>query len=133
MFRVKYCREVILKLLYVVDVQKLSPPFSPRTLIEDNSCFFDHLTGEEMDFIVKIIQRIFDNQEEINQWISRNLIGWDLDRLTPIDRNLIRMGISEMHFNRERAIVIDDIIRISKKYSEKDSFKLINAMLDKVK
>lgn len=131
MFRVKYCREIILKLLYIADVQKLKNP-SPGSLIEDNSCFFDHITSEEMDFIRKIIQRVFDYDREINQWISKNLIGWELARLTPIDRNLIRMGISEMYFNKEKAIVIDDIIRISKKYSEKDSFKLINAMLDKV-
>ena len=132
MFRVKYCREIILKILYIADVQNLHEP-EPVELIEENKCFFDNITGEEMDFIIKIIKRYFENYKSINIWISQNLIGWELARLAPVDRNLIRMGISEMFFNKEKAIVIDDIIRISKKYSEKDSFKLINALLDKVK
>ncbi len=131
MFRVKYCREIILKILYIADVQNLKEP-EPAELIEENNCFFDNITGEEMDFIIKIIKRFFENYKSINLWISQNLIGWELARLTPVDRNLIRMGISEMFYNKEKAIVIDDIIRISKKYSERDSFKLINALLDKV-
>ena len=55
-----------------------------------------------------------------------------MKRLITVDRNLLRMGIAESYFNKEKAIIIDDIIRIAKKYSEKDSFKIINAILDKV-
>jgi N utilization substance protein B len=131
MFRVKYCREVILKLLYSADIQneKISAPLEA---IEKNLTFFDSLTSEEKDFIAKILNKVFQDQEEIDQSIKKHLIGWKLHRLTCIDRTLLRMGIAEMDFNMEKAIVIDDIIRIAKKYSEKDAFKIINAILDKI-
>ena len=131
MFRIKYCREVILTLLYSADIQneKIS---APHEAIQKNLTFFESLTGEEKDFIAKIINKVFQDQEQIDQSIKEYLIGWKLHRLSFIDRSLLRMGIAEMDFNMEKAIVIDDIIRIAKKYSEKDSFKIINAILDKI-
>ncbi len=42
------------------------------------------------------------------------------------------MGIAEASFNSEKPIIIDDVLRIAKKYSDADSYKLINAILDKV-
>lgn len=131
MFRIKYCREVILKLLYSADIQK-EKITSPHKKIDEYKDFFESLNQEEKDYIAKIIDKVFSELETIDQTIKDRLIGWQLQRLTPIDRNLIRMGMAEMFFNNEKAIIIDDIIRISKKYSEKDSYKIINAILDKV-
>ena len=73
----------------------------------------------------------YKKKENIDSLISENLIGWKLNRLTPIDRNLLRMGIAES-CNNEKAIIIDDIVRIAKKYGGEDSYKIINAILDKV-
>jgi N utilization substance protein B len=73
-----------------------------------------------------------DRKKEIDASISANLIGWKLNRLALIDRNLLRMGIAEASFNSEKPIIIDDVLRIAKKYSDAESYKLINAILDKV-
>ena len=64
--------------------------------------------------------------------IAQNLIGWKLERLMLIDRNLLRMGIAESYFNDQKAIIIDDVVRMAKKYGGEESFKIINAILDRV-
>jgi N utilization substance protein B len=79
-----------------------------------------------------MVQIVLDDKARIDALITANLIDWKLNRLAPIDRNLMRMGIAEATFNSEKPIIIDDLIRIAKKYSEADSYKLINAILDKV-
>jgi N utilization substance protein B len=132
MFRIKYCREIILKLLYSADIQQ-EKITDCRKILEQYRNFWKPLNPEESEYIVKIVQRVFTDIDRIDRAIKDHLIGWELKRLTPVDRNLLRMGIAEMHENHEKAIIIDDIIRISKKYSEKDSYKIINAILDKVK
>ena len=131
MFRIKFCREITLKLLYQIDVLKLEATEVEKTA-EINSIFLKGLREEEIDFIMKIINQVVTDRQAIDESISNNLIGWKLERLTPIDRNLLRMGIAESHFNSQRAIIIDDHIRIAKKFSEKDSYKIINAILDKI-
>jgi N utilization substance protein B len=131
MFRVKYSREVILKLLYQIDVTG-NFDVNPVDLISDNGHFFKDLNQTETDFITDIITLILKDRDSIDKTIADNLIGWKIGRLTPIDRNLLRMGITESKKTGKKIIIIDDIVRIAKKYGGDDSFKIINAVLDKV-
>lgn len=131
MFRIKFCRELILKLLYQVDLLKLEDQ-QIHQILDNNSIFMKGLRDEEREFVTQIIEIILQQREEIDELIKANLIGWRISRLTPIDRCLIRMGIGESKMNDQKAVIIDDHIRIAKKYSDKDSYKIINAILDKV-
>ncbi|NIM18167.1 MAG: transcription antitermination factor NusB [Candidatus Aminicenantes bacterium] len=131
MFRIKYCRETIMRLLYLADVmgQEDQPP---EELLQHNSVFFRGLNKIEKNFIFKITKKVLKEKKMIDQLISQHLIGWKLERLMPVERSLLRMGVGESYFNDQKAIIIDDVIRIAKKYGGEDSYKIINAVLDKV-
>ena len=131
MFRIKYSREITLKLLYQIDLMELFEVESEK-ILELNSFFFKGLNDIEKDFILKIIDTLKSRKNEIDKIISENLRGWKLERLNPIDRNLLRIGIAEASFNDKKAIIIDDMVRIAKKYGSEDSYKIVNALLDKV-
>jgi N utilization substance protein B len=131
MFRIKYSREIVLKILYQLDALKCdAAQIGP--VIEEYFRTFREVNPDEEKFIRRLVQAVMDKKKEIDAAISENLIGWKLNRLALIDRNLLRMGIAEATFNSEKPIIIDDILRIAKKYSDADSYKLINAILDKV-
>jgi transcription antitermination protein NusB len=131
MFRIKYSREVVLKLLYLIDALHLQDVGAPEVL-ENNLCFFKGLNSMEKDFIHNVVGKILVEKDSIDKKISDNLIGWKLERLMAVDRSLLRMGISESFFNDQKAVIIDDVIRIAKKYGGEESYKIINAILDKV-
>ncbi|UCH98305.1 MAG: transcription antitermination factor NusB [Candidatus Aminicenantes bacterium] len=132
MFRIKYSREAVMKLLYEVDVLNLNNQLTAKQLLRNNKNFFKGINRPEKDYILKIVQKVLDDKKEIDELITRNLIGWKLERLMPVDRALLRMGVAESYFNDQKAIIIDDVIRIAKKYGGEDSYKIINAVLDKV-
>jgi transcription antitermination protein NusB len=132
MFRIKYCRETIMKLLYQADVLGLDSQLSAEQLLANHIVFFKGINRVERDFITKIVQRVLEDKTRIDRLITRNLIGWKLERLMPVDRALLRMGVAESYYNNQKAIIIDDVIRIAKKYGGEDSYKIINAILDKV-
>ncbi|HUU06628.1 MAG TPA: transcription antitermination factor NusB [Patescibacteria group bacterium] len=131
MFRIKYSREIVLKILYQLDALKCDAAQS-GPVIEEYFTSFRSVNPEEEKFIRRLVQTVMEQKPEIDALISKNLIGWKLDRLALIDRNLLRMGMAEAMFNSEKPIIIDDLLRIAKKYSDADSYKLINAILDKV-
>jgi transcription antitermination protein NusB len=131
MFRIKYSREIVLKILYQLDILKCDAAQS-GPLIEEYFNSFKRVNPDEEKFIRRMVQIVADDKARIDALITANLIDWKLNRLAPIDRNLMRMGIAEATFNSEKPIIIDDLIRIAKKYSDGDSYKLINAILDKV-
>lgn len=110
----------------------LDNQLTAEQLLRYNKNFFKGITRLEKKFILKIVQKVLDEKDKIDHLISANLIGWKLDRLMPVDRTLLRMGVAESYFNPQKAIIIDDVIRIAKKYGGEDSYKIINAILDKV-
>jgi N utilization substance protein B len=131
MFRIKYSREIVLKILYQLDALKCDEAQS-GPVIEEYFKSFRSVNPDEEEFIRRLVQTVMDQKPEIDAAISKNLIGWKLNRLALIDRNLLRMGMAEATFNSQKPIIIDDLLRIAKKYSDADSYKLINAILDKV-
>lgn len=131
MFRIKYSREIALKILYELDALK-SDAAQAGPVIDEYFLHFRGPNPDEERFIRRLVQTVLDNKKEIDDAIAANLIGWKLGRLALIDRNLLRMGIAEAGFNSEKPIIIDDVLRIAKKYSDAESYKLINAILDKV-
>ena len=131
MFRIKYSREIVLKILYQLDALKCDAAQS-GPVIEEYFKSFRSVNPEEEQFIRRLVQIVMEQKQEIDAEISKNLIGWKLGRLALIDRNLLRMGMAEATFNSQKPIIIDDLLRIAKKYSDADSYKLINAILDKV-
>lgn len=131
MFRIKYSREIALKILYELDALKCDAAQAGPVIDE----YFNYFRGpnpDEEQFIRRLVQTVLDDRQAIDDAIAANLIGWKIGRLALIDRNLLRMGIAEARFNSEKPIIIDDILRIAKKYSDAESYKLINAILDKV-
>jgi transcription antitermination factor NusB len=131
MFRIKYSREAILKLLYLEDALKVENG-NANVLLAENIIFFKNLRPVETEFITRIIDKVVKEKTSIDEVIANNLIGWKLERLMIVDRCLLRMGIAESYFNNQKAIVIDEMVRIAKKYGSEESFKIINALLDKV-
>ena len=56
----------------------------------------------------------------------------DLSGLDPIERNALRLAIYEMlHSDLDKPIIINESIRLTKKYGAEDGYKFVNAVLDK--
>lgn len=131
MFRIKYSREIALKILYELDALKCDAA-QAGPVVDEYFRSFRGPNPDEEEFIRRLVKTVVEDRKEIDAAIAANLIGWKLNRLALVDRNLLRMAIAEARFNSEKPIIIDDVLRIAKKYSEADSYKLINAILDKV-
>ena len=131
MFRIKFSREIILKLLYQIDILDQGTE-NLEAILQESTNFTKGLNDAEKQFVMKILEKVLTEKTKIDELIAKNLIGWKLDRLAVVDRNLLRMGIGEAFFNDQKAVIIDDIVRIAKKYGDKESYKIINAILDKV-
>ena len=93
---------------------------------------------EEFDenYLMKIVTGVVDNQKELDFIISLNLKNYTLDRLSVVDRSLLEIGTFELYFtDTPKEIIINEIVEISKEYSEIDDYKTSkfnNAVLDAI-
>ncbi len=82
----------------------------------------------------KVVENIIANQKEIDSTIEEFAIGWDLSRMVSVDRNILRMAVSELFYsdNVPQKVIIDEAIELAKRYSTDDSSSFINGILGKV-
>lgn len=88
------------------------------------------------DFVYQLVSGVNENLDDIDYELSVAIEKYTLDRLSYVDRNLLRIGAYEiLYTDTPKNIVINEIINISKEYSELDDFKTSkfnNAILDKL-
>lgn len=85
-------------------------------------------------YIHKIIKAYRDKKDDIDGVIKELASGWDIDRLFKIDKDILRISITELLFIKDAPVkvVIDEALELAKKYSTDDSPSFINGILAKV-
>lgn len=88
------------------------------------------------EFAEKLYHGVLENINKIDRMIAICLEKYPLERLSYIDRNLIRIGTYELMFtDTPKAIIINEIVNLSKEYSQTDNFessKFNNSVLDNI-
>ncbi|NLF83326.1 MAG: transcription antitermination factor NusB [Candidatus Gastranaerophilales bacterium] len=89
---------------------------------------------EVRDYAVKLVRTFLENKKTIDETIKKFSKGWDVERLVRIDRDILRIAITEMqHFEDVPiSVSIDEAVELAKKYSEPESSGFINGILGQV-
>ena len=122
-------RELTLKFLYQSEMNKGNIEEQMKIFIERNSSH-----GEVEVFMESLVMSIYKEMKEIDKIIQECSDNWILERMTVIDRNILRMGTCELLFDflTPPKVVINEAIDIAKKYGNEDSPEFINGILDKI-
>ena len=123
-------RIIALKSLYLIDVCNMTAEESIETVFRNNK-----LHPDVTSFMQKLVKGTVENKEEIDRLISENAENWTLNRMTTIDRNIMRIGAFEIMKMPDIPInvIINEAIEIAKDYSSIASSKFVNGILDKIK
>ncbi|MDK2885891.1 MAG: transcription antitermination protein NusB [Thermosipho sp. (in: thermotogales)] len=122
-------REYIFKTLFQwdfqsdVDLEKIAEN-------ELNKLKDEKIRKQAFDYVAGIKNKII----EIDEIIQKHLENWELDRLSVVDRNLLRLGTYELIYVPDVPIevTIDEIIELGKTYGTENSGKFVNGVLDKI-
>ena len=90
---------------------------------------------EERTFASLIITGTIEHIQEIDELIKNHLSeNWTLERINKVSLAILRTSIFEMKFQNgtQPKIVIDEAVNIAREYGLEDSYKFINAVLDKI-
>jgi len=119
-------RERVLILLYQREFR--TETFNELDILLNNN--ENSLSKDSIELAIKIN----DNILEIDNIIKEFLENWTFERISSTDKATLRIGIYElMHMKElEPKIVIDRIVRLSKKFGEEESGKFVNGILGAV-
>ena len=90
---------------------------------------------EERTFASLIIAGTISHIDEIDKLIESHLSSsWSMERISRVALAILRTSVYEILFQNgaEPKVVIDEAVNIAKDFDTDDSYKFINAVLDKI-
>jgi len=126
-------RSIVLQSLYEWDFYDKKPNL--KRITERN--IKDFGPGlEELDFIWKLIDGITKHMPELDKIIEKAAPEWPIDKISMIDRNVLRIGLFELlHANKEEVppkVAINEAIELAKNFAGQISGKFVNGVLGTV-
>lgn len=85
-----------------------------------------------MNFTKNLVEGTINNLERIDSLIEKYSNNWDIKRIQYVDKSIIRMSIYSLIFLKDipKSVIIDEAVEITKIFSDKDSYKFVNGILD---
>lgn len=126
----RHCREWVVQLLFILDMNKQELP----QLFED--FWADRETSSDArKFTEKHVAEISEKMPDLDRILKEYSHNWELHRIGIIERNVIRMAIYEMmHRDDIPAVVsINEAVDIAKYFGNSESGRFVNGILDNLR
>jgi len=122
-------REFALQVLYQLEITKQGA-LKAMVQLKEN---FSPEEGED-EFAKQIVLGVVERRQEIDRLIEERSENWRLDRMTIIDRNILRIAIFELLYCSEvpPKVTLNEAIDLGKRYGSEESGSFINGILDRI-
>ena len=82
-------------------------------------------------YVAVLISAVDDRRVEIDTLVGDAAIGWDLDRMAVVDRNVLRMATGELLACDDvpTAVVLNEAVELASAFSTVDSSRFVNGIL----
>ena len=122
-------REFALQVLYQLEITKQGALQAMVQLREN----FSPEEGED-EFAKRIVLGVMEHRQEIDRLIEERSENWRLNRMTIIDRNILRIAIFELLYCGDipPKVTLNEAIDLGKRYGSEESGSFINGILDRI-
>jgi len=75
-----------------------------------------------------------EQRQVIDAWIRKYSRHWPLDRMSVVDRNVLRLAVTELLIGEEPQpiIIINEALETARRFSGEESVRFINGVLDAI-
>ena len=126
----RLAREKALQVLYQAEMAQTEL----ETAVEQSPTFLK-LKKDSREFFELIAFGVWAERELIDTYIQKYVSRWKLERLSPVDRNILRLSIFEMLRLPDvpKEVAIDEAVELAKKYSSEKAAGFVNGILDGIR
>lgn len=123
-------RELAMQALFYMDTQQNG---SPRML--ERFCENFSLPQNVRPFFLQLVNGVLAAQPQIDSLIERYSKNWRVQRMSCVDRNVMRVAVFEMLFCPDipPKVSINEAIDVAKKFGTEESGAFINGIVDRIR
>jgi N utilization substance protein B len=86
------------------------------------------------DFTRELVGGVDEDREELDGLIARHAVGWSLERIAPLERNIMRVALYELLHRPDvpAEVAIDEAVEAAKELCSADAPGFVNGILGAV-
>jgi transcription antitermination protein NusB len=92
------------------------------------------LLADAKPFTIELAEGVEERREELDEVIAEYSEGWELSRIAPLEKNIMRVAIFEMNYSDDvpAEVAIDEAVEMAKKFSGAEAPGFVNGILGAV-
>jgi len=92
-------------------------------------------SAELIRFARTLAEGAWAQRQVLDQKLGQTAAHWSVSRMTPVDRNILRMGLHELleYPDTPPQVVINEAIELARRFGDVDSPAFVNGVLDAVR
>ncbi len=127
-------RSIVLQSLFEWDLNALEKKAVHDVLERNVNEFAPNKT--DVPFMAKLLDGVMAKQSELDLVIEKAAPEWPIDRISPVDRNILRLGLYELLFSDRKEVpakvAINEAIELAKQFGGDNSSRFVNGVLGAV-
>lgn len=127
-------RSIVLQTLFEWDLNTTDRKETKEILDRNVAEFAPNKT--DLPFMEKTLDGVLGKQSELDLVITKAAPEWPLDRISPVDRNILRLGLYELLFGDRgevpAKVAINEAIELAKQFGGDNSSRFVNGVLGAV-
>ncbi|HEY8083634.1 MAG TPA: transcription antitermination factor NusB [Solirubrobacterales bacterium] len=91
----------------------------------------EELVAESRPFTRELAEGVEEKRDELDAAIARHARGWELERIAPLERNVMRVALYEIEHAEDvpSEVAIDEAVNLAKEYCGADAPGFVNGIL----
>jgi transcription antitermination protein NusB len=127
-------RSIVLQTLFEMDFSRRSPSVFPAVL--SRMTLESGAEGIDRGFMERLGNGVLSRLSDLDTIIEKAAPDWPIDKIAPIDKTILRMGLHELLFGDRKdvppKVAINEAIELAKSFGGDASGKFINGVLGSV-
>ena len=127
-------RSIVLQSLFEWDLNTVEKNKIGEVLLRNVTEFAPNKS--DMPFMEHLLDGVLQKQKELDLVIEKAAPEWPIDRISPVDRNILRVGLYELLFaDRSEVpakVAINEAIELAKQFGGDNSGRFVNGVLGAV-
>jgi N utilization substance protein B len=135
----RLAREIIVQSLYQMEMNEVDSAEAVEMLLEEASeeNETERVITDEIElkhYVVEHVNGVWEHKAAIDDMLEYYLKGWQMSRLSRVDRQILRLATFEMVFASDvpAKVSVNEAIDLAKHFGTEDSGKFVNGVLGKM-
>jgi transcription antitermination factor NusB len=136
----RLAREIAVQSLYQMEMNEVTAAEAVDMLMEEARQHDNELGAQPAEaakvneYTRSLVMGVVERKKAIDEMLQQHLTGWQVDRLSRVDRQVLRLACYEMVFRDDvpPKAAINEAIELAKHFGTEESGKFVNGVLGKL-